>query len=226
MWLDDLQPGTPWSSLWKGYFICGNCPGIRRYQESCPGCGASAPTMETRVVTCEDGRTERVLIPLMGAEGRYEDWVYLAMMEREWRRPLVDDESHAQGTSLRAALVLVFWSYFETRIDRLLRAGLRDIPERMREDSLRRYAFIGARLNQFYRVVFDSRYNDDLVALGYSGVAAHLATVQERRNRFVHGEPRAIDDALVEAVVEMLKDEHESWIAVFNRRVATRAARG
>jgi hypothetical protein len=65
----------------------------------------------------------------MGAEGRYEDWVYLGMMEREWKRPVADDDrfsvfSRESAPSPRASIVLLFWSYFETRIERLLRAGL------------------------------------------------------------------------------------------------------
>jgi hypothetical protein len=47
----------------------------------------------------------------------------------------------------------------------------------------------------------------------------HLEQVQQRRNRFSHGHPGAIDDALVRAVVENLKIEHEAWVAVFNKRV-------
>ena len=35
----------------------------------------------------------------------------------------------------------------------------------------------------------------------------------------MHGHPEAIDDALVEELVAGLKDEHEGWIAVFNRRL-------
>lgn len=44
----------------------------------------------------------------------------------------------------------------------------------------------------------------------------HLEWVRVKRNVFAHGDPSAIDDALVEAVVENLKTDHESWIAIFN----------
>jgi hypothetical protein len=37
----------------------------------------------------------------------------------------------------------------------------------------------------------------------------------------MHGNPVAIDDNLVTQVVLQLKDEHEAWIAIFNKR-ATR----
>lgn len=34
----------------------------------------------------------------------------------------------------------------------------------------------------------------------------------------MHGNPEAIDDTLVRDVVTGLKDEHEGWIAVYNKR--------
>jgi hypothetical protein len=56
--------------------------------------------------------------------------------------------------------------------------------------------------------------------VGCSEMWAHLSLVQEQRNCFTHGQPQAIDDSLVKAVVEKLKLEHEAWISVFNKRVA------
>lgn len=53
-------------------------------------------------------------------------------------------------------------------------------------------------------------YKWDLEEVGCPDVWAHLSLVQERRNRFAHGQPQAIDDALVRAVVEKLKLEHRS----------------
>ena len=34
------------------------------------------------------------LVPsaFIGAEGRYEDWVYLGMIEREWKRPVQEED--------------------------------------------------------------------------------------------------------------------------------------
>jgi len=62
-----------------------------------------------------------------------------------------------------------------------------------------------------------------LEEVGHGDIWLHLATIQERRNLFAHGQPQAIDDALVQAVVEKLKAEHEAWIAVFNKRAARRS---
>lgn len=159
-----------------------------------------------------------------GAEGRYEDYVYLRLLEREWKRPVPEMEQGPGGSdrypSPPSPIVLLFWTYFETRIERLLRAGMRGALPAMIEDTLDRYSSIGSRLDRCYNVVFASTYKKDLKELGLDSIWAHLRVVQERRNAFVHGNPLAIDEALVVGVVEKLRDEHEAWIAVFNKRAA------
>lgn len=172
------------------------------------------------MVRLEDGREIRVRPAFAGAEGRYEDWVYLNMIEREWKRPLPvsDERDEPGGPSPRAAVVLLFWTYFETRIERLLRGGMRNVPDGLTRDTLKRYASIGTRLHQLYQVLFDTTYFKDVKAVGFSDVAGHLERVHKQRNDFAHGHPGAITDELVARVVEMLKREHEAWIAVFNKR--------
>src|SRR5271168_3314296 len=188
MWYEELPKDKSWSALWSGYIVCGRCQGIRILQGSCGYCGEPAPSSEQQVVHV-DGRSIVVPCCFTGAEGRYEDWIYLKMIEREWKRPVLDADSFPgfstdDGPSPRASIVLLFWSYFETRIERLLRAGLREVPERLLEDMLRRYSSIGARMNDFYRVAFGSTYKEDLEEVGYGQVWPHLARIQERRNLF------------------------------------------
>jgi hypothetical protein len=147
------------------------------------------------------------------------------MMEREWKQPITEGDDlifpdPARRPSGKASLVLLFWTYFETRIERLLRGGMREVPARLAEDALQRYSSIGSRLDRLYRVLFEISYGADLAELGYEDIWQHLARVQERRNAFAHGEPGAIDDALVAAVVDNLKREHEAWVGVFNRRAS------
>jgi hypothetical protein len=94
-----------------------------------------------------------------GAEGRYEDWIYLQMLQREWERAAADFERFAhfskdERPSARAALVLLFWGYFETRLERLLRSAMRSLPTSVLEDALERYSSIGARLHRLYRIFF------------------------------------------------------------------------
>lgn len=174
-------------------------------------------------VQLEDGSEQDVLAAYMGAEGRYEDYVYLKMIEREWKRPSRDtdallDVPERNRPSARAGLVVVFWSYFETRVERLLRDGMRELPKSVRDELLQRYATIGSRADRLYKILFSTTYWSDLTDLGYESSRALLQRVQERRNTFAHGQPEAIDDALVRDLVEGLRTEHEAWIAVFNRR--------
>ena len=170
-----------------------------------------------------DGKEFRVPPTFQGAEGRYEDWIYLRMLEREWLRPIEEDlydsipEDHRP--SARAIIVLVFWTYFETRIERLFPEMGKAVPENVMEHLLDRYSSVSARMDRLYKVVFSTTYRADLNDLGYSKAAALIRKVQKCRNRFTHGHPEAIDDALVEELVGGLKDEHEDWIAVFNRRL-------
>jgi hypothetical protein len=106
---------------------------------------------------------EMVIHPTFaGAEGRYEDYIYLQMLQREWERPTAEFErfSHfadSEHPSARAALVLLFWGYFETRIERLHRTAMRALPKRVLDDQLRRYSGTIARHGhpgQAYRTSF------------------------------------------------------------------------
>ncbi|HEV2562404.1 MAG TPA: hypothetical protein VGT78_09710 [Rhizomicrobium sp.] len=172
-----------------------------------------------------NGREVMVSAAFMGAEGRYEDYVYLQMLQREWERPVTEFDGFShwaedQRPSARAALVFLFWGYFETRIERLLRTAMRALPQRVLEDQLRRYSGIAVRLRDLYKIFFATTYFDDLRAVGYPQVANLLTDIHTRRNEFTHGKPQAINDATVSALVSSLKAEHEAWIAVFNRRTA------
>lgn len=228
MWYDDLPPNYSWSSLWYGHIIC-SCGAIRPLSGACPVCASLLENRPPEVMRLEDSREITVNAnTYMGAEGRIEDYMYLNMLEREWRRPLADASQDRIGSpgsaSQRSAIVVLYWSYFETRFERLLRAGMRNLPLRVSDDLLGRYAAIGARMDRLYRVLFDTTFRADLAALGFEHVGQHLDRVQERRNAFAHGEPAAIDDALVAAVVKNVKAEHEAWIGVFNHRMVRNAA--
>lgn len=226
MWYDDNPDGSTWAALWFGYTLCGTCSGIRRDEEMCPACGGDPVDFDPAPlrVRLEDGREIAVARNAScGAEGRYEDWIYLQMLQREWERPAPDFEhflsmESTARPSARAALALLFWSYFETRIERLLRAGMKSLPPRVLDNLLERYSSIGSRLDRLYRIAFATTYQADLSDLGYPEIGTFLAELQKRRNEFVHGQPQALDDEIVSRLVSLLKTEHESWIAVFNRR--------
>lgn len=224
MWWDEIPLGRSWASLWSGYTLC-HCGGIRRTSGACPACGAPEYSNEPVKIDI-DGRELEMRPVFLGAEGRYEDWIFLQMLESEWKRPLGDQDQFlsvpdAERPASRAIIVLLFWAYFETRVERLLRTAMRSIPQAIVDDLLQRYSSIGSRLDRLYRVMFGTTYWEDLILLGFDRVRATLIQVQSCRNSFAHGSPKAVDNGLVEAVVGFLRAEHESWIAVFNHRCST-----
>jgi hypothetical protein len=225
MWFDSLKADASWESLWNGYIRCGECSGIRTVEAACPACQAPLYSTEPTTVTLPDGTKHIIPQAFAGGEGRYEDWVYLKMLETEWKRPLSEGDHflsvvESKRPSPRSVIAVVFWSYFETRIERLLRESMWNIPVPVADDLLRRYASIGARIDRLYHILFSTTYWADLEAVGFKNVASLLQRIQQRRNEFAHGQPEAIDSKLINDLVAGLKDEHESWIAVFNRRAS------
>lgn len=223
-WYESTPPGWPWSSLWYNYVRC-KCGGIRQNQESCGACGAPSSTSRNQTLVVSNEMTDECAVTQMGAEGRYEDHVYLQMLEREWLRPISDEDRFLtvikeHRPAARAVVILVFWTYFETKIQRLIAETCAHFPTNVLEDLLRKYNSVGSRMDRLYKILFSTTFRADLQELGYPDIVAMLQKVQERRNSFAHGHPEAIDDQLVEEVISALKREHESWIAVFNRRMA------
>jgi hypothetical protein len=153
----------------------------------------------------------------------------MQMMQREWTRSTSDHEFETfpmlKLMSTKASVVLLYWTYFETRIERLLKVGLDGIPDHLSKDMLSRYSSISARLDKLYKVVFDSTYYNDLKALGYEHLVSHITHVQKKRNEFIHGNPRAIDDELVYSVVRNLQEDHEAWIKIYNKCVSVMRSR-
>jgi len=221
MWYDAFAEGKGWISLIGDFIACG-CGGIRTVSANCPACGSEPYDLTPTVYKDSSGREHKVPQAFCGAEGRREDYQLLALMEREWRRPQIESADQSwltSGMSERASVVLLFWTYFESRMNRLVRLGLRSLPVNVQKDLLSRYDSVTSHTKQLYQILFGVKYLDDLIAVGAESIGGHLARVQDARNRFVHGDPEALSDALVEAVVSNLKAEHDAWIAVFNRRI-------
>lgn len=215
--------GKSWTSLMSDYVSC-HCGGIRKVVESCPAC--QGEPYDTAPREMPPGSGYFAYPAFCGAEGRVEDYVLLALMEREWRRP----ESSAEGSWLtdsvseKAAVVILYWTYFETRMNRLVQLGLEQLPPNESEELASRYDGVSFHMKELYQILFGLKYRDDLIAVGAGSIEGHLARVQHARNRFVHGEPSALSDSLVAAVVRNLKAEHDAWISVYNRRIQLRAS--
>lgn len=226
-WYNHLEKGKGWDALWHNYIICGECQGITKGEGRCEVCDDDMTISSVQYVEGEERREFEVYKVSMGAEGRYEDYVYLRTLEKEWHRPLTDYDrlivaSPDQSPAAKAIIVLVFWTYFETRIARLLNQAMIELPDSIRKNLLNRYQSISSRTGELYKDLFGSglTYFLDLEKLGFEDVAILLKSVQKKRNEFMHGKPEAIDDDLVEEVVRILQREHEGWIHVFNLRIA------
>ncbi len=221
MWYEALEDGKGWTSLISDFIAC-DCGGIRTISANCPACNSDPSDLTARVHRDSSGR-EYQLRTFRGAEGRREDYQLLALMEREWHHAQFESGEQSwltSGMSERASVALLFWTYFESRMNRLVGLGLRPLPINVQSDLSSRYDSVTSHMKQLYQILFGVRYLDDLIAVGAESISGHLARVQDARNRFVHGDPEALSDALVEAVVRNLKVEHDAWIAVFNRRVS------
>lgn len=225
MWYENLPQDRSWTSLIGEYVSC-ECAGIRKADATCPACKSPPYDPTPQWVSSKSGERFCVMPTFMGAEGRVEDYHLLALMEREWTRPLEPIATPSwltSGTSERATVVLLFWIYFESRMRRVVDIGLRRLSNPIREDLLNRYGTVSAHMRNLYEILFGVKYVDDLKAVGAEEIAGHLGRVRDARNRFMHGEPNALSDNLVAEVVHKLKDEHDAWIAVYNRRIALAA---
>jgi hypothetical protein len=223
VWFEDLPPGRSWTYLIGAYVSC-EWGGIRTVDSPCPACASPPYELTPKVITI-DGRQEEICATFQGAEGRPEDYQLLALMEREWRRPKISYRdagwlTGAGATSERMSIAILFWTYFESRMNRLVKLGLAPLPSAVQRDLLKRYDSVSTHMNELYAILFDTKYIDDLEAIGAESVGGHLARVKDARNRFVHGDPTKLSDSLIEAIVRNLKSEHDAWVAVFNRRIS------
>ena len=140
-------------------------------------------------------------------------------MEVEWQRASASlPENRTRYGSERLVIVILFWTLFETLMDRFYLAAFADMPGDLGGELLRRFPNIGGRLDRLYKLRWGTTFWDNMADNGYAEAAKHLRTVQSARNNFVHGAPEAIDDALVKATVERLRDVQWGWVSVFNQR--------
>lgn len=217
MWLDELQPGDSWMGVWKMKYHCGNCYAIIDH-DPCTVCGY---IHQARIDPHDPD--QRPSLTLMGAITNHT-YVTLNLMQREWERPLLPEDtvSGLSGEDIpqRILVVILFWSLFENLMDRLFEAKLRSLPPKIAGHLKKRFSNISARMNEFYTLVFDVSFREDLHEEGFAGIYAHLCQLQERRNAFMHDDPTAVDQALIEQTVGHLQDIQTAWIALFNKHCA------
>lgn len=215
-----------WWGSWRNRIRCGKCIALMDLKAPCTICGTDYRNVgPTDYVV--DGKVITVPPAFVGALD-YSPYVFLQLMHREWCRK-ADEEDGFSGLpegsrpARRLLVVLTFWTYFESLMGWFYESAMQTLPERVSGDLLRRYNFIGVRLDRLHRVLFDSTYGQDLDLLGFALVRQHLELIQKQRNAFMHGDPQSITDSFVEETVALIPQFHEAWIAAFNMRCAKRS---
>lgn len=144
MWLDELKPGQSWWGIWYGLGHCTACGALHR-EAPCPVCG-DKQHFDGVTYRDQDGKEDTVAPARQGAIAG-STHLLLAMMQREWERPLSTDHwlnERADSPPQRVTLVLLFWILFEGLLERLYNAALSVCSDGIRNDLLRRYGLVGA----------------------------------------------------------------------------------
>ncbi len=206
---------SPWRDGIVPLIHCHLCNALFDLPAPCPVCGH---VYDLRPQTIRDGATTFEVQPAFNGALHWSAHVLLHQMKLEVGRPLGLDSQFVGGPSQRLVVVILFWSLFESLMDRFYQAALADLPGTLPEELLSRFSSIGSRLDRLHRARWGVTFWQDFAELGYAEAADYLRIVQDRRNRFIHGDPRAIDDELVEATMANLLSVQLGWIALFNRR--------
>jgi hypothetical protein len=207
---------------WHGLSHCPRCNALHT-GSNCSVCGHVLEF--ERHVMMEDGKERVVLMATQGAIP-WSVFVLLQQIRVEQERPLLPLETGVAGRpAQRLVVVLLFWTLFETLMDGFFRAALADLPGELADELLLRFSSVGARLDRLYRRIWGVTFWKDMENEGFAAEARHLREVQASRNAFVHGDPEAINDALVDATFQQLTSVQQSWIVLFNKRCTGRSRR-
>lgn len=214
-----------WIEAWQGLITCGVCGGLMNIQAACPVCGQDYRSeLQQPIEVYTDGELIHIMPTFAGALN-WADYVLLQLMHEEWQRPLDAARSFAgipesARPSPRVLIVILFWTFFESLMQRLFETALKSLPGAISRDLLRRYSSIGSRIDQLYSITFESSLKTDLSNLGHAELWQHLTDVQKRRNAFIHGEPSSINEETVNKTVMHLPAVQHAWIDLFNSRCA------
>lgn len=214
------QPGSPWTGVW-GVCHCAACNALHD-DLVCPLCGHTDQPEEQGIRP--DGRPR--LAYIRAGAIPYSVFVLLDLMRHEWERPaaVVPENGHPPRVE-RLVIVILFWTLFETLMERFYLSAFADLPGQLGKELLKKAPNIGERLDRLYKARWGTTFWADMETLGFKDAADHLRKVQSTRNAFIHGDPTAIDTALVIATMEQLKPVQLGWMAVYNHRCAGMANR-
>lgn len=217
MWLDELKPGDSWMGVWQYKFLCFECGAIVAHNP-CPVCNyLHAPF----VIPGLEADQQITQLTFKGAINE-NTYIMLGLMKREWERPIIK-ETEVTGLlgeiiPQQLMIVLLFWTLFESLMDRMFTTKLSGLPPKLAKNLLKKNNNISSRMSDFYQLVFDHSFKEDLADTGFIEIYDHLKTVQEKRNAFIHDSPKAIDEQLVIDTINHLQDVQAAWIKIYNKR--------
>jgi hypothetical protein len=148
----------------------------------------------------------------------------LKMIEREYKRPsttsLFGEMNQENQPSEKLAIVILFWSLFENLMDKMFSDALTHVPPEIEDDLMKRYSSVGSRFGRLYPIVFSANFRDDFTKVGGETLYNFVIEIQRIRNQFIHGNPEAVKDSVVQTVISNLDNVQRAWIDLYNLRCA------
>lgn len=218
----EIKSWQSWIEAWSGIVVCNNCSAIID-KDRCSYCSYQHITGSATQIVNVNGKEVEVPITTRTGGMDYTTFSFLNLMEREWKRPAYKPTfGNYNGHEIpeRLLIVLLFWSLYENLLDKFFTDALVDVKESISKDLLKRYASVGSRMDQLYKMLFSTSFKDDITEIGYGHIYDHIKNVQNKRNQFMHGDANAIDDSLVKDTIEYLQESQKAWIALYNKRCA------
>lgn len=207
---------------WHGLIHCPECNALHTSSSKCPICGYALDVEPVRFTV--DG-VEYVVPAAMQGAIPWSTFVILGQIRFECSRPQIVIDGGTYRPVQRLVIVILFWTLFEILMDGFFRAAFADLSGSLGDELLQRFPNVGGRLDRLYKRTWGLTFWADLETEGFAEDAQHLRQVQERRNAFIHGDPEAIDDALVESTLARLESVQRGWIKLFNKRCTGRSKR-
>lgn len=218
MWIDEPESKESWMGTWRGLITCAKCWGFIKPM-ICPLCGFDhSPGPPQKII--HEGKEYELPVAAFAGAIEWSTYMVLELMRREWNRPVVEDEvtSWTFKVPQKSMIVILFWSLFETLMDKFFTSALRKIPKSISDDLLKRYSGIGSRTDRLYKILFGSSFKKDLEELGHLHIYNHIVNLQIKRNDFIHGNPNAIDQSVIDDTIKYLQDTQLAWIDLYNKR--------
>jgi hypothetical protein len=219
------------AKVWHGLITCSHCGAICGTTSNCPVCDYDFRLDKSVPMKVKHG-DRYIEVPMTASVGAipWTTYCLLRMIEREYQRPntisLFGELNKENQPSEKLAIVVLFWSLFENLMDKFFSDGLNHLPVQIKNDLLKRYSSVGSRFDRLYPIVFATNFKDDLTKVGGETVYEFVIEIQRIRNEFIHGNPEAVKDAIVQKTMDNLHSVQRAWIDLYNLRCTKRSNSG